>query len=148
MRLYYAFKRRMIILLSTFINKIHLLFLQIKYGKRFRTCGNIALCSYNNNAMKIGNDVFINSCRFSDMIGGQDYTSFFVYKNGFIKLGNNVSISNSSFFSTNSIDIGDETCIGANVRIYDTDFHSIIPEYRLNGNTHIKSSPVKIGKRV
>ena len=149
MKYFYAFRRRILIFFTTIINKIQLFILHIRYGKKFRTCGIINICSYNNqNAMKIGNNVFINSCRFADMIGGQTYTSFFIYRNGYIKLGNNVSLSNASFFSTNSIEIDDETCVGANVRIYDTDFHSIIPEYRLNGNTHIKSSPVKIGKRV
>lgn len=34
------------------------------------------------------------------------------------------------------------------MKIYDTDFHSILPEKRLNGNVDVPTSPIIIGKRV
>lgn len=34
--------------------------------------------------------------------------------------------------------------IGAGVNIYDTDFHSLLVDERLNGDSNIKSSPVYI----
>ena len=72
----------------------------------------------------------------------------FAGQGGKIIIGNNASFSNCVLFSEECITIGDEACIGAGCKIYDTDFHSVNPEYRLNGNTKVPTAPVTIGKRV
>jgi acetyltransferase-like isoleucine patch superfamily enzyme len=42
-----------------------------------------------------------------------------------LRIGNNVGISNSTIFCKNSIIIEDNVLIGANCKIYDSDFHSV-----------------------
>ena len=42
-----------------------------------------------------------------------------------LKIGNNVGISGGSIFCANSISIGDYVLVGANSKIYDTDFHAL-----------------------
>ena len=50
--------------------------------------------------------------------------------------------------SDTSITIGAYSNLGGGVKVYDTDFHSLDSQVRLNGDTDIKSRPVVIGKRV
>ena len=98
--------------------------------------------------MIIGNDVSVNSGVMSNPVGGNERTMLMTGKTGRLIIGNKVGMSNCVIFSSNNITIGDETCIGAGAKIFDTDFHSVNPEYRLNGNVNVPSSPVHIGKRV
>ena len=59
--------------------------------------------------------------------------------NGKISIGNNVGISNTAIVSAESIVIDDNVMIGGSCKIYDTDFHSIRYEYRMQKpDTHIK----------
>ena len=66
-----------------------------------------------------------------------------------IKIGDRVGISGGSICAARFIEIGDDTMLGANVTIADTDFHSLYPAYRA-GHTHptIGIAEVRIGKRV
>lgn len=58
-----------------------------------------------------------------------------------------MGISNTAFYAAHEIIVEDDAVIGAGCKIYDTDFHSTIAEYRLNGNTNVKGMPVRIGRR-
>ena len=98
-------------------------------------------------AMKIGKDVSINSHLVANPIGGQNKTVFCVAKGGKLIIGNRVGISNTAFYAAHEIIVEDDAVIGAGCKIYDTDFHSTIAEYRLNGNTNVKRMPVRIGRR-
>ena len=51
--------------------------------------------------------------------------------NSIIKIGDGVGISGASIVTCSSIEIGEETMIGANCNIYGTDFHCISAENRL-----------------
>ena len=66
-----------------------------------------------------------------------------------IRIGDRVGISGGSICAARRIEIGDDTMLGANVTIADTDFHSLHPAYRA-GHTHptIGIAEVRIGKRV
>jgi acetyltransferase-like isoleucine patch superfamily enzyme len=63
-----------------------------------------------------------------------------------IRIGNGVFLNGTRFGCRKAIEIGDN-CIIADVRILDTDHHSITPERR-NDQDFIGTSPVKIGKNV
>ena len=132
---------------GTLINKVAMSLSGVKYGKNFTSCGTMLIRNYSK-AIKIGNYVSINSHSVANPIGGQNKTILVASGNGVISIGNKVGISNSAIFSMNNIIIEDEVTIGANCKIYDTDFHSSVPEYRLNGNTNIPSAPIVIKKRV
>ena len=147
MKLIYRIIRLCITIVSTLRNKWIMLLSGIHYGKNFRSCGSVLFRKYDG-TITLGNNVSINSHRIADPIGGDDKTIFVTTGSGKIEIGNNVGISNASFFATNSIIVEDEVCIGAGCKIYDTNFHSIYPDERLNGNKNVLTAPVKIKKKV
>lgn len=95
--------------------------------------------------IQFGENVTINSGFWANPIGGANFTSF-CSMGGNILIGNHVGISNTAFFSVSMIRVEEGANIGSGCRIWDTDFHSINPEKRLNGNIDIPSAPVIIGK--
>lgn len=66
-----------------------------------------------------------------------------------IRIGDRVGISGGSICAARLVKIGDDTLLGANVTITDSDFHSLHPAYR-RGHSHptIGVAEVRIGKRV
>ena len=93
----------------------------------------------------IGSNVSVNSGIRYNPIGGSERTMLITHGNGKISIGNNVGISNTAIVSAESIVIDDNVMIGGSCKIYDTDFHSIRYDYRMQKpDTHIKTSPVHI----
>ncbi len=93
----------------------------------------------------IGNNFVCNAKIKYNPIGGNSSASFLVLENGLINIGNNVGISNTAIASMKNITIEDDVMIGGGCKIYDTDFHSIKFEQRMEQpDTHIKSLPVTI----
>ena len=66
-----------------------------------------------------------------------------------IIIGDRVGISGGSICAARLVEIGDDTMLGANVTIADTDFHSLHPAHR-RGHLHptVGVAEVRIGKRV
>ena len=146
MILYYRLQR---LLISVFCKPFNLLAIainQVKCGKGFRACGRLYVRNWG--TMQFGNDICINSHRIADPIGGDTKTMLLCGKGASLILHDGVSISNSTIFASNHIEIQNDTCIGGGTKIYDTDFHSTDPHKRLHGNTDVPSKPVHIGKRV
>ena len=66
-----------------------------------------------------------------------------------IFIGENVGLSGTVVCAAIDIEIGDECLIGADVQIFDTDFHSIDPlDRRLYIPDKIATAPIKIGRNV
>ncbi len=61
-----------------------------------------------------------------------------------IIIGENFGASGSAIVAQKSIIIGNDSGLGANSHLYDTDFHPV--GWRIN--THVKSSPITIGNHV
>lgn len=141
-------ERGLIVIRSILWNKIKFVVLGIKFGKGLKTCGNVQV---NNSGIKesinIGQCVTINSHPKANPIGGQARTILYTTSTGHINIGNRVGISNTAICSAMSITIEDDVCIGANCKIYDSDFHSIKAEERLNGNLNVRSAPVILRKK-
>lgn len=142
---YYRIFRGVITLVSTPWNKFRLKINGASYGAHFHSCGSIALAVLSGK-LNIGKNVYINSHPMADPIGGQSKT-IIQLSGGNICIGNRVGISNTAICSASSVIIEDDVCIGAGCKIYDTDFHSSIAGYRLNGNTNVKTAPVRIKER-
>ncbi len=64
-----------------------------------------------------------------------------------IRIGNGVGISGGSICAAQRVEIGDDTLLGANVTIADTDFHSLAPALRHPGDS-AAVAPVHIGRHV
>lgn len=95
----------------------------------------------------MGHDVTINSCLRANPIGGDMRTVLFAMRNGIIKIGNNVGISNSTIVALKQVTIEDDVLIGGNCKIYDHDFHSLDYETRmLPGMVGVIPKPVHIKK--
>lgn len=142
----YRIHRLLITIWSLTINRINLLIFGVIVGKDFNACGTIYFRNFGR--IVIGNNVSINSHRIADPIGGDTKTMLLSGVGGKLVLHDGVSISNTTIFASQHIEIGEQTCIGGGVKIYDTDFHSSDAVKRLNGNVDVPSKPVIIGKRV
>ena len=93
----------------------------------------------------LGNNVYINSNIIYNPIGGSSGTSLITNGDGIIIVGDNVGISNTAIFSHSKITIEKNVMIGGNCKLYDTDFHSIKYEYRIQKpDTHINTKPIHI----
>lgn len=144
--LLYRIHRLTITLWSTLANRVNILLSGVKVGKGFKTCGTIYFRNFGK--ISLGDNIHINSHRIADPIGGDTKTMLLCGKGASLILHDGVSISNSTIFAGNHIEIQNDTCIGGGTKIYDTDFHSTDPYKRLHGNTDVPSKPVHIGKRV
>lgn len=70
---------------------------------------------------------------------------------GRIKIGDDVSMSGVTIYAFKHIEIGDHTIIGANTKIFDSDFHPIDPQIRLvneDDKEHTAMKETIIGKNV
>lgn len=93
----------------------------------------------------IGSNFNVNSGRKYNPIGGDKSTLIITSGDGCIIIGNNVGISNSTIFAHDSITIEDNVRIGGSCKIYDSDFHAINFDQRMEKpDTHIAHDPVVI----
>jgi acetyltransferase-like isoleucine patch superfamily enzyme len=96
---------------------------------------NVVLCSHSRfTALGVAHPVILRTIRESARI----------------VVGNSVGLSGTVICAALSVEIGDECLVGANVQIFDTDFHALKPENRRFNNEidQIASSPVLIGRNV
>jgi len=99
----------------------------------------------------IEKDFRSNNRENANPIGRFNKCSFIVGNNGRLIIGKNVGISSTAIVCNQHILIGNNVKIGGNVVIYDTDFHSLNAESRLDSKTDhagTKTAPVKIGNSV
>ena len=101
------------------------------YGKHLKVKGILRIHNPKGTII-IGNNVRINSAAWANPIGFAGRTNFKVIGAGTIKIGDNVGISCGSFVANSGITIGNRVLIGAGVKIYDTDFHSLDKEERFS----------------
>lgn len=117
----------------------------VQHGPALRIGGRIRL--RNKGVFRIGCQVVITSSLKDNPIGGDAQTFINVHRGGKLLIGDKVGISNSTFYCTKEIIIGDLVSIGGSCKIYDTDFHSIYFKDRcLDGNINIPKAPVALGK--
>ena len=93
----------------------------------------------------------MNNRESSNPIGRFHACSLIVGKEGELLIGKNVGMSATAVVCHDKIVIGNNVNIGGNVAIYDTDFHSLNPNDRLNREEDIKQTktkPIKIGNNV
>lgn len=79
----------------------------------------------------IDSDFRMNNGLTGNPIGRPQRCVFFVDREASISIGKNVGISSTALVAHQNITIGDNVKIGGGVCIYDTDFHSLDPEIRM-----------------
>ena len=121
---------------------------RVKLGTNVRFRGRVYFKNCQLGGVILGNNVSINSSLSADPIGGQTKTILYARKNGRIVIGDGCGISNTAIVSQSSVVIGSLTNIGGGTKIYDTDFHSINPDVRYNGDYEVMTKPVRIGSKV
>lgn len=135
--------------------KIILKFFKVDYGKKLVLKGMPVIFNKKGARITIGNNVTIKSSFLSNLVGLYSRTIIVTRSPGaIIKIGNGVGISGATIYARQSIEIGDNTAIGGNVKILDNDFHPIDMDDRirllsdLNGGDSdlVPSKPIKIGK--
>lgn len=104
---------------------------------------------YGKGKLFLANGVKINSRFRNNPIGGQTYSSIYIKENAVVRIGTETGMSNVSIYAAQEIVIGEHTKIGGSVQIYDTDFHSLAYENRVNKETDIpQTKAIKIGNHV
>jgi Acetyltransferase (isoleucine patch superfamily) len=96
------------------------------HGVHFESDIKIAGLIYVSNAgeIHISSGVKINSTLFKNPIG-VNRCSFATEKNAVIYIGKNVGMTSVVIYAKEEVIVGDNVFLGAGVKIYDTDFHSL-----------------------
>ena len=129
---------------------------KVTYGKGLLLKGMPVIFNKSGATLKIGDNCVIKSSFLSNLVGLYQRTVIVTRASGSeIEIGNNVGISGATIYARKKITIGDNTCIGGNVKILDNDFHPIEWEERnrllqdKNGGAAtdlIPAKEVRIGK--
>ena len=130
---------------NTFCTKVFLRAMGVSYGDKFRIRGKLFLD--NRGTLEIGNNVTFNSASWANPIGGIDKIYIQISKNARLKIGDFTGISNTAITCQRDISIGSYVMIGADCKIYDTDFHPMnvqdrVGQYR--DDTKTVSKPIVI----
>lgn len=132
------------------INRFRFKRLGILYGKDMRVCDSIYLKLRKNNRIRIGNNFSFTSGDYNPLsrnIKG----AIELEDNAKISIGNNVGISASCLRVYDFLTIGDNTKIGADCIILDSDAHSLDFMNRRNGKIdrpNAKKAGITIGNDV
>jgi len=122
---------------------------KVKYGKKLVLGGWPMIFRFPEAEIQIGENCKINSNFFSNLIGLYQRTIIVARGKGKIILGNQVGISGTTIYARERVEIGDNSIIGANCKIFDNDFHSLDTEERINDIfDNLVTKPVIIGKNV
>ena len=115
----------------------------VSLGKGVKINGKIRI--YGTGSLMIGDNVVINSHLKYNPIGGQSGCTFLLEEGATVIIGEGAGISNAAICSRERIEIGREVYIGGDCRLYDTDFHSIKREFRINEHDNdVHSRPIQI----
>lgn len=128
--------------------KLFLKLNKIDYGKKINFYGMPIIFKNKGSVLKIGNNCTIKSSFLSNLIGINHRTIIVARtKEAKVIIGNNVGMSGATIYSREKIVIGNNTFIGANVKILDNDFHPLDIDDRNNDNKNkIKSKEINIGE--
>jgi acetyltransferase-like isoleucine patch superfamily enzyme len=132
-------------LLSTLSFKIKMKMLKNEYGKNVTIIGKTVISSKTQQCISIGSNFTLVSRFKSNLVGITNNSVLQCLKGGKISIADNCGISSVIISSHSKISIGNNVLIGANVRLYDHDYHSLNHLHRRSASTDIpKSIPIYI----
>ena len=128
------------------LGKIYCRIKGVKFGGNLRVYGMPLIRKHPNAEIIFGNNVVINNLSAINLAGVNHKTIISAVSDmSRITIGDNSGISGGVIYAISSINIGNYVNIGANVCIYDTDFHSL--DYRVrrdNLSKNVISKPIVI----
>ncbi len=144
----YNFMKSIRMFYEKMINKIMFAYFGVKIeGQPGKIEGIVTVRSQHKGTITIGKGIQLRAGKKYNMIGGDTRLILRTYRGGSIRIGQNVGISNSALVSMNHIEIEDNVMIGGSCKIWDTDFHSLNSNERMDEyDTHINSAPIHIKK--
>ena len=131
---------------------------KVRFGKNLLLKGVPMIYNKKGATLEIGEGCTIKSSFLSNLVGLYSRTIIVTRAPGArIRIGNHVGISGATIYARKEITIGDNCCIGGNVKILDNDFHPVEAEKRnelLSGKAPesgeraewIGTKPITIGK--
>lgn len=123
----------------------------IPYGKGCKFFGFPVIAKAGGGEIRIGSRLTLASSFLSNMIGLWQRSVIIARNGGSVEIGDDVSMSGVTIYAFRHIGIGDHTIIGANTKIFDSDFHPIDPQIRLvneDDKEHTAMRETIIGKNV
>lgn len=121
---------------------------KVSFGKNLNLFGVPVIFKKKGSVLKIGDNCSIKSSFLSNLVGLSQRTIIVTRtEEAKINIGNNVGISGATIYARKGITIGDNTLIGANVKILDNDFHPLdIEDRNKDIKEKIKAKEIVIGK--
>jgi len=137
---------------STRLSLLSLWFQGASYGKGFRTSGKCSFKLRCEGSIVLGERVSLLAGWRSNRAGLTNPVLLETLGKGMIRIGDDSGGSAVVISSRSGVTIGKNVCLGANVRIYDHDFHPLdAQKRRLSRNEHaghVRSEAVSIGDDV
>ncbi|MCX6158488.1 MAG: acyltransferase [Ignavibacteriae bacterium] len=136
------------ILLTPFY-RLYFILKGVKWKRGWRLFGMPIIHKYRCSTIEIGSNFSSRNWFSSNPIGINNRTLFTTWnKDAKIIIGDNVGISGVTICSFKEVVIKDNVLIGANTKIFDTDFHPLSPFDREKGIENVKTASVLIEKNV
>ena len=123
---------RLLSVIEKQINRCIIKCLKIPMGQDCMIRG--VICFEGTSQVEIKDCVKINSGKRYNIIGGDSRTVFRTVGSGKIVIGKGCGISNSTFVSAEKIELKDNVLIGGGCKLYDTDFHPIDMNARIQND--------------
>ena len=134
---------------STLCSRFSLWWQECLPGEDFSTTGKCSFKAQSRGGIRIGKNVNLLAHWRSNRTGlSTPVLLTCMSEDARIVLGDGVKASACSITARSSITLGNNVCLGLNVRIYDNDFHSLDPVQRRSSMEGIRSEPVMIGEDV
>jgi acetyltransferase-like isoleucine patch superfamily enzyme len=127
------------------LNFIKLKFPNLNLGKNVRIQGLPILEIYGPAEIK-SNNTFVSLTRYNP-VGIAKPCNIYVSQSGHLSIGSGGGYSGVTIVCWEKVEIGDFCGFGGNVSLWDTDFHGIRHNERVDKNA-VKTAPIKIGDNV
>lgn len=128
---------------------LYLLYLKEKtrLWRQVRFRGFTVVCAFKGSHIRWGRHITVNSSPLSNLVGMRQRAILVARDGGTIRIGNGVEMSGMTIYALRCIEIGQDTMIGANTIIMDSDFHPLDPAERHSPDRSlIGCRPVAIGR--
>lgn len=127
---------------NTIWNNIIFKYKHVKYGERLKINGRVYV--YGDGEVFLSDGVILTSDTRTNPISEANRIVFYTKKNAVIKIGEKSGLTNSIIIAHEKVEIEDNVLIGANCKFYDTDFHSLSYEERVDGDSDTIVSPILV----